>query len=200
MVEIAHADPAAARAGARRLVDAGATSLASFGIAGALDPALPAGRLLLPRRIRASSGADYAADVAWIARLTARLTEPAEAGVLIGSDALLASAAAKQAQFAASGEVAVDMESHVLAEVAVAAGLPFLVLRAIADSATADLPRAALVGYAEGRIRPFRAAGALIAAPGDALALWRLARDTRRALSALRRFARLVGGDLLAPL
>ena len=200
LMEVAAADPARARDGAQRLVAGGARALVSFGIAGALDPALGAGTVLLAESVTAAAGLSYATDGDWVRRLGARLSTPAAAGAHAGSDTLLATAAAKRELKAATGALAVDMESHVVAEAAAAAGLPFIVLRAIADGAEADLPHAALLGYAGGRVRPLRAARALIAAPAETLALLRLARDTTRALIALRRLVRLVGGDLLAPL
>ena len=51
MVEVAGVSPATADSKARALLERGAGALVSFGVAGALDPALAAGTLVLPARI-----------------------------------------------------------------------------------------------------------------------------------------------------
>jgi len=57
--------------------------------------------------------------------------------------AIAAAATAKAALHARSGAVAVDLEARSVAGAASRAGLPFLVIRAIADPAEHDLPPAA---------------------------------------------------------
>ena len=68
---------------------------------------------------------------------------------MLGSRTILATEDAKRAAWRETGALAVDMESAVVARAADAAGIPFLVLRAIADPAVRELPSAALIPLAE---------------------------------------------------
>ena len=59
---------------------------------------------------------------------------------------MVVDAAAKAALHTATGALAVDMESHVVAPAAVAHGLRFAVVRVISDGADRGLPKAAQAG------------------------------------------------------
>ena len=61
--------PAAAAAGARRLCQAGAQGLLSWGMAGGLDPALRPGTLLLPVAVLTTEGSEFATTPQWRAQL-----------------------------------------------------------------------------------------------------------------------------------
>ena len=56
LLAISGMGPKAARSAALRLIDAGATSLVSWGLAGGLDPALEAGAVCVPREVIAADG------------------------------------------------------------------------------------------------------------------------------------------------
>src|SRR5262249_60264974 len=72
----------------------------------------------------------------------------------------------------AGGGAAVDMESPAGAGEAVAAGLPFLVIRAIADPAGRALPAAALAGLApDGSARPWAVLLSLLRRPPQLIGL-----------------------------
>lgn len=179
-----------ARARAEALAAGGVSALLSFGIAGALAPGLPPGALLLPRAVVAGRG-EWAVSAEWHRRVTELA---GEAGLpllsevtLAGSDGAVTGAAGKAALAASSGSAAVDMESHILAEVAARHGLPFLVLRAIADPAERGIPGPALAGLGpDGETRPGAVALRLLAAPWTLPALLRLAKDSEAGLKALR--------------
>jgi len=192
------ARPARARAEAARLVAEGAAGLVSFGLAGALSPALASGDLVLADAVVLPNGERIATDPAWRSRLAARIEARApDQAAVAGSDRLLATVAAKQALFAATGALAVDMESHAVAEAAHRAGLPFVVLRAIADPADQALPRAATVALGpDGEVRLLALARALLERPAELPALLRLGRQSSRALAALRRVVLLAGPEL----
>lgn len=170
------------------------TAVLSFGIAGALDPELQPGDLVAATRIRATTGA-WPADIAWAARL-ARATA-ARMGVLAGANAAAADAGAKKALRAMTGALAVDMESQLAAAHAARLGLPFAALRAVADTATETLPRAALVGLTpEGRPAPLKVLMALARNPGDFKPLKVIAARSRTALEALGHGVTLLRGNL----
>ncbi len=95
------------------------------------------------------------------------------------------------------GAVAADMESHIVGRIAAESGLPFAILRVIADPAERQLPPAALVGMRNDGAIDFRAVLASLAAnPGQLLALMRLAVDTARARATLLRCHNLLGPGL----
>ena len=64
--------------------------------------------------------------------------------VINGATRIVATQADKARAWIDTGALAVDLESAVVARAAAAAGIPFLVLRAIADPATRHLPPARL--------------------------------------------------------
>jgi len=182
-------DAARGRALAARAIEI-TDGLLSFGVAGGLAPHLAPGTLLLPRAVIAASGERLAVDTGLHRRLLAALAAAglhAETGDMLGLETIVATPQAKTAQHARHGALAVDLESLPVARATQAAGKPFLVLRAIADPAGRGLPTAALVGlHPSGRAAPGRVLAALLRQPGQIPDLIATARDTRRALSALR--------------
>jgi adenosylhomocysteine nucleosidase len=186
-------DAARSRAVIAQLIDDGATALVSFGICGGLDPALQPGCLLLPEAVRDEAGKRWAVERAWHARMAAALAARgigARQGDLLGADAIVASPERKAVLRRESGAIAVDLESHHVARAAVESGLPFLVLRAVADPAERALPAAALIELdADGRPALPAVLLSLARHPAQLPALLRVAIDTRRALRALGRVA-----------
>jgi hopanoid-associated phosphorylase len=184
-------DAARAAREAERLLAEGAAGLVSFGIAGGLDPALASGMLLLPRAVRGDGEERWEVESQWRRRLATTLATAGLAvseGDLLGAGAVAASAEDKRALFQRTGAAALDLESHAVARVAARAERPFVALRALADPAGRDLPPAALVGLdAQGRPAVGPVLAALAKDPRQVAALFRLARDTQRALAALRR-------------
>ncbi len=175
---------AGAAAAAERLAEQGVTALVSFGLCGGLDPACPAGTLLVPRRV---------GEVPTDAALSARLGGWS-ADSLAAADRIVATRAEKQELFAATGAAGVDLESGAVAAVAARHGLAFAVLRAVCDPAGFDLPPLAFDALdAAGRMRPGRVAASLLARPGQLPALIALARHAAAARAALLRRV----GDIL---
>ena len=176
---------------ARRLAAAGATELVSFGFAGGLDPALPAGALLLPERI--VGACHYLIDPERRKRLLAALpgTTTPRGGDLLCAATVVATPSRKRQLFDATGAVAVDMESAAIAEVAADRGLSLLVLRAISDPAAFAPPAALLQAlHPDGRVAPRALAALLLRRRLRPGALLRLAAGARAARATLRRSAR----------
>lgn len=188
-----------ARAGAESLLAGGAGALVSFGIAGGLAPALRPGAIVIADAVVAPDGRRMATDEAWRERLRRRAESGAPATVVpvtiapvAGEDRVIDSPAAKRSRFEATGAVAVDMESHGVAQAAAEAGVPLLVVRAVADPAARAIPSSALVALTpEGRVRMPKLVAALIARPWEIVPLVALARESRAALRALGRVAAL---------
>jgi adenosylhomocysteine nucleosidase len=77
------------------------------------------------------------------------------------------------------------MESAAIAQVAAQAGLPFLALRVIIDTASDELPAAVIAASAGGRLRVGRLIGGLLRTPADVGALIRLSARYRIAIRVL---------------
>ena len=161
-----------------------ATAVLSFGIAGGLAPGMGTGVLLLASAIW-EAGETLPIDERWQAALAACI--PARLGLLAASDTLLDSIVAKALLYGNSGALAVDMESGVAARFALARGIPFAALRAVADGPQDAVPRAAVVGLKpDGSAAPGRVLAALLRRPTELPALLRLARASAQAHAALR--------------
>ena len=115
---------------------------------------------------------------------------------IVGADAPVIDVKGKAALFVASGAVAVDMESAIVARVAQRHNVPFAILRVIADPASRSLPSSALGATGQdGEIDVADLLAGLIANPGQLLALARLAVEARRAFSVLKRARATLGAD-----
>lgn len=184
------ADERRAGEAARRLLAQGAGALASFGIAGGLDPDLPAGRVIVSDTILVPDGASLVGDKGWAERLAEALSGDCGRCPVLGVARPLVTAGEKADWFARTGAGAVDMESHAVARVALEAGLPFIAVRAVADPARRSLPRAALTPLQpDGKADLGPLILGLLARPWEIPALFTLAVDTGSALRALRRVA-----------
>jgi adenosylhomocysteine nucleosidase len=185
---------AAAARSARALIDAGATALASWGMAGGLDPALAAGTIFLPSEVISPEGVSVTTAREWRERLGSALApqHPLTQGRLVTTPGAVGSLAAKAALFRDLGAAAVDMESMAVAEVAQARKLPFIAVRVIVDSASDALPQAVTAAAdSEGHLHIWRLMGALARTPADLAPLLRLARRYRAANRSLAAVARV---------
>jgi hopanoid-associated phosphorylase len=174
-----------------------AECLVSFGIAGALMPELKPGDIVLSTEV-------VDEDRRWlssenlrplIAELVAQIG--ATEGPVLGSQVPLATKADKRRAWQETSAIAVDMESVVVARAAAALGIPFVVLRAIADPATRRLPPAALVPLrADGKPMLGQVLASVMRRPQQLPGLLAVAREARRALEALVSPARALHGVL----
>jgi adenosylhomocysteine nucleosidase len=187
LVAVSGMGGAAAALAAARLIEAGASALMSFGLAGGLDPSLSAGSVVLPSEVISRGGARFLTSTGWREQLRLRLAEqrPVAGGTLLSSLDLIDSVADKAAVFRETGAVAVDMESVGVAEVAEALGLPFVAVRVIVDTAVDALPRAVRAASRAGQVSLRRLVGEIALAPLDLVALIRLARRYRAATRSL---------------
>jgi adenosylhomocysteine nucleosidase len=193
LVAVSGMGPAAATQGAYDLIEAGATALMSWGLAGGLDPALHAGTVVLPHEVISSEGLRFPVALHWHAQLTAAVgtAYPLSTGSLLSSRAPLISPAEKRDAFRALAAVAVDMESIAVARVASSQRLPFIAVRVIVDTAEDSLPASlARATTSTGTVRIGRMIGGLLRAPSELGAFIRLLaryRAARRTLVAVAR-------------
>jgi adenosylhomocysteine nucleosidase len=149
----------AARA-ALQLVRAGARALLCWGVGGALDPSLRCGDVVLASEVICDSplvlqlaalrptvlplNARLRTSDRWRAQLEAQLLRRGAVtqGTILTRTELACEAMLKARLFRETGAVAVDMESAAVGVVASLHGLPFMVLRVIADTAADSLPLA----------------------------------------------------------
>lgn len=160
----------------------------SFGMAGALDPALVLGDWVVGTRVVGEWQGEC--DPVFGGMLARRLRTgrrlPAS-GAIVASDRLIATAEEKAALHRDSGAIAADMESHLAGAAAAAHGVRFAVLRCISDEAGADLPPAIAVAMAPGGgIAGLRIAGSILRRPGQIPALLRTTARFKRAFDVLK--------------
>jgi hopanoid-associated phosphorylase len=162
------------------------SAIISFGLAAGLAPSLVPGTCLVGHEV-VDNNTRHPADPAWASRLKSALGL-AELATIAGVDRPLRDPSEKRACHAESGAAAADMESHVVARLAAEHGLPFAVLRVIADPVERPIPLAALAGMRRDGAIDLRAILASLAGnPTQLPALIRLAADTGRAMAALFR-------------
>ena len=144
MVQVGGGTPMGAERATEALVRQGAQGLISFGLAGGIQPDLSAGSILVPPAV--TEGAEiYPVDY----RLMAFLGGGGGGKPLYAGKRVAASVHDKGLIYRRHGPAAIDLESGAVARVAQKHGLPFAVLRAVADPADFGLPPAALVGLRE---------------------------------------------------
>jgi adenosylhomocysteine nucleosidase len=181
--------PQAATRAAVALVAAGAGTLLSFGLAGALDPGLRAGAMLLPDAVTDGNGAVHRTCPQWRERLVARARAGAEdhGGTLLSLAEPLMTASAKSEAWQRTHAYAVDMESFAIASVAMQQQINFAVARVVVDTAVDSLPRSVTRATdLRGEVNYLRLISGLLRSPADLFALLRLARRYRLAMGALR--------------
>jgi hopanoid-associated phosphorylase len=176
----------------------GVAGVISFGLCGALDPALKVGDLLVGDTVADPEGL-FEADAAWAARIVAALPG-ARLGRFARAEQPVATAAEKAALRAATGAIAVDLESYVVARLARWFGAPFAVVRAVSDAADRALPHAAKVGLGpDGRPAIGAVLASLRANPWQISALIRTALEAEDGFHALERARAALGPRLGGP-
>ncbi len=192
--------PRRAGTASRILLKKGVTALLSWGSAGGLSQKLSPGSLILPETVIASDRTVYHADPSWHGGLCDRLRGQVDfyTGPMTESPTVVRTAAEKAILFQQTGAIGVDMESAAVAAVAQEARVPFVAVRAVADSADVTLPRSALSACDEfGRLNFLKLIRGIVAQPTELFSLIRLGRDYRAAQTTLALVARSVGIDLL---
>jgi len=192
LVRCAGARPDVAESCATDLLKNGCRALLSFGIAGGLAADLHAGQVVIANSVVMPGGKQVATAANWRERLVSALPRNGDVvvGPVCGSETVIAEVGEKLQMFRQTGAIAVDMESHRVARVAAAAGVPFMVIRAISDDFAHTIPSIALGAISEkGTPRYGKILLGLLTNPGDIPGVMRLSRDSESALASLRRVA-----------
>ncbi len=194
VVACAAARPHKARDLARSLVQSGATRLLSFGIAGALDPSVRLGDLVIGTRVVSPAGA-WMCDPAWGEKLASTLPF-AQRGGVYGSETLVPTGIEKIALGQSTACAIVDMESQCAAEVAAEAGIPLMVLRAVCDGAGMNVPPVVMAAIAEdGTIHVRKATAHLLRHPAQWSDLFSVLCGTGKALGTLKKASPALRGS-----
>ena len=196
--------PDRAEALARRLCENQCDLLLSFGIAGALRAGIATGDLLIPASVIQSDGRVHETNAEIRARLLQRArAELPELAVIddaiLGTDTLIGRETEKLSAGAKTGAATIDMESHRIAMVAEANGLPMIIVRAVLDDVRTELPafvKSAVT--AEGTPDYAKVITGALLKPWNIKKLARLAKLNRAAHRTLRRVAPILGGVLKA--
>jgi hopanoid-associated phosphorylase len=184
-IACAAARPQKARWLARELVKKGATRLMSFGIAGALEPGLPIGSLIIGTQVISVDGT-WDCDGPWISQLSQRMPE-AHCGPVWGSETLVPTAVNKLTLYKKSRCLIVDMESQCAAQIASEAKLPLAVIRVVCDNADMDVPQLVMSAIAEdGHISALTALWSVLRNPTQIPDLIRVACGTSKAHRVLK--------------
>ncbi|MDH3588921.1 MAG: hypothetical protein OEQ74_05920 [Gammaproteobacteria bacterium] len=201
MLYICGVGPDNAARATRKLIEAGAASIVSWGTAGGMVANLASGTPLLSGTIIGTDAA-YETDNTWTTRLRERLASSVsfdDAAIYSGGN-LVAGETEKKELAAATGAIAVDMESGVIAQAATAAGVPFICIRVIADPLSCTLPSS--LGKAideEGFVSIAGALKEMARRPAEIIPMMQVALHFRRATQILALISRLAGPRLLAP-
>ncbi len=162
----------------------GAAGIVSFGMAGALNPELTIGRIVVGTRLTGSWEGEC--DRKWATVLASRIPGSVP-GCCYADGRLIDDAAEKRAVGRSTGAIAADMESHIAARIAAEAGVPFAILRCISDEVDAGLPPAIAVAMRPGgKLSLGAMLGSIIQQPRQFPALFRTMTRFRLAYTALQ--------------
>jgi adenosylhomocysteine nucleosidase len=161
----------------------------SWGIAGGLDPSLNPGDVVLASEVVSGSQSWPTSSqlTGAINGLMVNNQITVHKGIVAGSDTDLTTVSAKASLYASSSAEVVDNESHVAAAFAQAQGLPFAVIRTVADPSSLTLPASVVSGLnsSSGGIDFFTFFSSLATNSSQIPDLILLASDTSAAFSSL---------------
>lgn len=189
-----------AGAAAELLIAKGASQLISWGCAAALEPSLQAGDLTLADRLLDAENKEIRVNPNWLSHTQAVFAETFKdrrkqqttlhTGLLTESGTVVTSGKAKKQLYSFTGALALDMESSAVAKVAQHHGLPFLAIRAIADTAGMGLPEAVVYATnADGEVAIGKLLGYLLLHPAQLPSLIKLGLYFNKAKQTLKQAA-----------
>nr|VFK53908.1 MAG: adenosylhomocysteine nucleosidase [Candidatus Kentron sp. TUN]VFK55011.1 MAG: adenosylhomocysteine nucleosidase [Candidatus Kentron sp. TUN]VFK55789.1 MAG: adenosylhomocysteine nucleosidase [Candidatus Kentron sp. TUN] len=185
---------------AQFLIDSKVDALVSWGSAGALDPVLIPGDIVLPVNvINYVDKKQYRVNERWHAALKTKLdiNTTYSAGSIVSTQDVQHSPQKKTNLYQAIEAAAVDMESAAIAAVASKEKKPFIVIRSISDTAAMQLPKSAINGTDEyGRVSIIALFAGLMKNPTELFHYPRLIHSLAKTKKSLRGIVRLCGFDL----
>ena len=167
-------------------------ALISWGVAGALDPEINSGDLVIANSIISKDKTVQTASE-WNKKLSSFFSNSEQnvlnADISSGNE-ICASIEDKKNLFTNTGAVAVDMESAAIAEIASSNHLDFIVIRSVADKADTAIPEAVLKHTDNlGNPEIFKFISSCISKPKQINEIMILAKSYKKALKTLRETA-----------
>ncbi len=182
---------------ARTLVR-GCPGIISFGVAGGLAPQLRPGTCVVGSAVLSGSNR-MPTNSEWSQKLLQTIPG-AVAGMLLGVPAPIAHPDEKRALYMKTGAIAVDMESHIVAAVALAHEVPVAAIRVITDPAKRALPASAVAAMrSNGTTNIGAMLRSVLKQPRQLPALLQTALDARAARATLVRGRNLLGPAFTLP-
>lgn len=142
-----------------------AAGIISFGMAGAIDRHMKLGDMIIGSRLIGGFTGDC--DEGWVKALRTMIPT-AKVGAMHADGRFFADHRSKNERAGRSAALAVDMESHLAAQAAADAGIPFAILRSISDLSEVNLPPAiALAMKPDGGVNYGAVIGSILKQPGQ---------------------------------
>ena len=179
---------------ANTLAKNGCEILISFGFAGALDPQLSGGDLVIPTSVTDAEGNAYTTDYKLHQKVSRHLSNNFKitVGKLFGSETIIWDADEKNRLFSQYNAKIVDMESLGVARAASENHCYFLIVRAVSDTANQSLPKESLKSInLNNNIKIINILIDLTKNIDELPSLLRLAQNSRKAHICLRNVAKL---------
>jgi len=197
-VVVGGGDAAGLAARLEELLSRGCAGVISFGLCGALDPALKVGDIVVGAAVTGQEGA-FQTDPDWASHLCSAIPGATLTGFAQAENPV-AAAEEKAELRRVTGAGAVDLESYLVGRLARWFGVPFAVLRAVSDDASRTLPHAARVGLGkDGRPAIGPVLASLGSNPWQIGSLIRTALEAEDGFHALERARHLLGPGLGRP-
>jgi nucleoside phosphorylase len=175
----------------------GATGILSYGLTGGLADGLRIGDWVVGSRI--TGAIDHDCHPGWRDALASRLPG-ARIGAFFADGRMIDTIAEKRALGVDHDALAVDMESHVAARVALAHGLPFAIVRIVSDEVDHLLPHAITVSMRpDGGFDRTRMRASLAENPGQMRDVTNTMAQFAAGFRGLRSGAKLLGERLAFP-
>lgn len=179
---------------ARAAID-GCRGIVSYGVAGGLGPDLRSGDIVVGSEIVGPNGSIPTDDV-WSAWLLSAMPT-AVYGPIAGIDFPISARDSRSELQRRSGALAVDMESHLIAQLAVANAMRFVALRVVIDAAGRNIPPTALACVSsDGDTSRWRLSRLLLGRPSDTLDVIKLSADWWLARKALLYCSEMLGASV----
>jgi hypothetical protein len=176
-------------------VNDGCRGIVSYGVAGALYPDFRSGDIVVGSEVVGPDGSISTDDI-WSAWLLSAIPT-AVYGPIVGIDIPIAATASRTELRIRSGALAVDMESHVIAQLAATHGLRFVALRVVIDGVGRNIPPTALACVSShGEVSRWRLSRMLLGRPSDTLDVIKLSTDWVLARKALLSCSDILGASV----
>jgi hopanoid-associated phosphorylase len=172
--------------------------LISFGVAGGLAPGLKTGDCVVGSAVMSDHGW-VQTDPHWSQRVLQRLPNAVHGSILGVRDPLL-DPQTKRETHARTGAMTVDMESHIVANVAAAHRMPLIAIRVVTDPAERVVPPTAIAAMQpNGTLDAMAVVRSLMKMPREITGLMRTILDVRTARAMLRQHRELLGPAFALP-